>query len=106
MNLRVFCLFSGGRLIYVWGEYLDVVQEPQMVVAVSPLESVSPNKRKKRRRRKRRSGEQGEDREKTLRRPARMVPDPVCPRDPLCSVVKQVCVCVSLLFLNASFFFY
>ncbi|XP_045931112.1 plexin-B1 [Micropterus dolomieu] len=80
---------AGGRLIYVSGEYLDVVQEPQMVVAVSPLESVSPNKRKKRRRRKRRSGEQGEDREKTLRRPARMVPDPVCPRDPLCSVVKQ-----------------
>ncbi|XP_070814732.1 plexin-B1 isoform X1 [Chaetodon trifascialis] len=77
---------DGGRLIYVSGHNLDVVQEPRMVVTVSPFESISQNKRRKRRRRKRRSGEQGEGREKTLARPARMVPDPVCPGDPLCSV--------------------
>ncbi|XP_076606423.1 plexin-B1 isoform X2 [Chaetodon auriga] len=75
---------DGGRLIYVSGHNLDVVQEPRMVVTVSPFESISQNKRRKRRRRKRRSGEQGEG--KTLGRPARMVPDPVCPGDPLCSV--------------------
>ncbi|XP_041803784.1 plexin-B1 [Chelmon rostratus] len=77
---------DGGRLIYVSGHNLDVVQEPRMVVTVSPFESISQSKRRKRRRRKRRSGEQGEGREKTLGRPARMVPDPVCPGDPLCSV--------------------
>nr|XP_046237942.1 plexin-B1 isoform X2 [Scatophagus argus] len=77
---------DGGRLIFVTGHNLDVVQEPQMVVTVSSLESVSQNKRRKRRSRKRRSGEQGEHREKTLGRPARMVPEPVCPGNPLCSV--------------------
>ncbi|KAL7407643.1 hypothetical protein ABVT39_011555 [Epinephelus coioides] len=75
---------NGGRLIRVSGHNLDVVQEPRMVVTVSPLASVSQNKRKKRRRR--RSGEQGEDRQKTLGRPVRMVLEPVCPGDPLCSV--------------------
>uniref|UniRef100_A0A667X8U8 Plexin-B1 n=1 Tax=Myripristis murdjan TaxID=586833 RepID=A0A667X8U8_9TELE len=63
---------DGGRLIYVWGHNLDVVQEPRMVVTVSPFESISQTKRRKRKRRRRRSGE--------------MIPDPVCPGDPLCSV--------------------
>ncbi|XP_035857743.1 plexin-B1 isoform X2 [Sander lucioperca] len=73
---------DGGRLIYVSGQNLDVVQEPRMVVAVFPFASISPNKRRKRRKR---SGEQ-EDREKTFGRAARMVPEPICPGDPLCSV--------------------
>lgn len=73
------------------GHNLDVVQEPRMVVTVSPFESIS--QRKMRRRRKRRSTEKREDREGTLGRPVRMLLDPVCPGDPLCSV-KQVCVCV------------
>uniref|UniRef100_A0A3B4TZC0 Plexin-B1 n=1 Tax=Seriola dumerili TaxID=41447 RepID=A0A3B4TZC0_SERDU len=55
---------DGGRLIYVSGHYLDVVQEPRMVVTVSPFES------------------------RTLGRPVRMIPDPVCPGEPLCSVKK------------------
>lgn len=83
------------------GHNLDVVQEPHMVVTVTPYDSVRQNKRRKRRLKKRRSGEQGEDMEETVERPARMVPDPVCPEGPVCSV-KQVslcCVCVSL-FLN------
>ncbi|XP_074539567.1 plexin-B1 isoform X2 [Halichoeres trimaculatus] len=76
---------DGGRLIYVTGHNLDVVQEPRMVVTVSPLESASQNKGK-RKRRKRRSGGLKEDRGKTLERPARMLPDHICPGDPLCSV--------------------
>uniref|UniRef100_A0A665W7W0 Plexin-B1 n=1 Tax=Echeneis naucrates TaxID=173247 RepID=A0A665W7W0_ECHNA len=32
---------DGGRLIYVSGQYLDVVQEPRMVVTVNPLELIS-----------------------------------------------------------------
>ncbi|KAA8593626.1 hypothetical protein FQN60_009742 [Etheostoma spectabile] len=75
---------DGGRLIYVSGQNLDVVQEPRMVVAVFPFESISPSKRRKRRRK--RSGQQEEDREKTFGRAARMVPEPICPEDPLCSV--------------------
>ncbi|XP_034725018.1 plexin-B1 isoform X2 [Etheostoma cragini] len=74
---------DGGRLIYVSGQNLDVVQEPRMVVAVFPFESVSQNKRRKRRKR---SGQQEDDREKTFLRTARMVPEPICPGDPLCSV--------------------
>ncbi|XP_040889773.1 plexin-B1 [Toxotes jaculatrix] len=76
---------AGGRLIYVSGHNLDVVQEPRMVVTVSPSESVSQSKMR-RRRRKRRSTEEKEDGERTLGRPVRMVPDPVCPGDPRCSV--------------------
>uniref|UniRef100_A0A8C4P0B1 Plexin-B1 n=1 Tax=Dicentrarchus labrax TaxID=13489 RepID=A0A8C4P0B1_DICLA len=63
---------SGGRLIFVSGHNLDVVQEPRMVVTVSPFEANGQIKRRKRRRR-RMSGEQGDDREKTLGRPARIV---------------------------------
>ncbi|XP_068568767.1 plexin-B1 [Cebidichthys violaceus] len=69
---------DGGRLIFVSGHDLDVVQEPRMVVTASPFGSVSQNKRRKRRRRKRSV-------KRTLGRPARMVPEPICPRDPLCS---------------------
>lgn len=73
------------------GHNLDVVQEPLMVVTVAPFESVSQNKRRKKKRRRRRSGEQSVDREKTLGRPARMIPDPVCPEETQCSV-REVCV--------------
>uniref|UniRef100_A0A8C2WKL5 Plexin-B1 n=1 Tax=Cyclopterus lumpus TaxID=8103 RepID=A0A8C2WKL5_CYCLU len=52
-------LSDGGRLIYVSGHNLDVVQEPRMVVTTSPFG--------------------------TLRRPARMVPEPICSRGLLCS---------------------
>ncbi|KAF3689372.1 Plexin-B1 Semaphorin receptor SEP Precursor [Channa argus] len=74
---------SGGRLIYVSGHNLDVVQEPRMVVTVAPLESVTQSKR---RRRRKSSTVQREDRERTLERFVRMIPDPVCPGDPYCSV--------------------
>uniref|UniRef100_A0A7N6A9K9 Plexin-B1 n=1 Tax=Anabas testudineus TaxID=64144 RepID=A0A7N6A9K9_ANATE len=62
-------VFSGGRLIYVSGHNLNVVQEPRMAVTLFPFESVSQSK--KRRRRKRRSSAQ-----RTLERPVRMIPDP------------------------------
>uniref|UniRef100_A0A3Q3WDB9 Plexin-B1 n=1 Tax=Mola mola TaxID=94237 RepID=A0A3Q3WDB9_MOLML len=59
----------GGRLIYVSGHNLDVVQEPLMVVTVAPFESVSQNKRRKKKRRRRR----------------------ICPEETQCSV-REVCV--------------
>lgn len=70
------------------GHNMDVVQEPRMVITVSPYESIVQSKMRKKRRR--RTIEQREERERTPGRPVRMVPDPVCPGDPLCSV-KQVC---------------
>ncbi|XP_058486859.1 plexin-B1 [Solea solea] len=77
----------GGRLIYVSGHNLDVVQNPRMVVTVSPYESVSQSKEKKRRRRRKRTTVQMEERVSVQPgRRVRMVPDPVCPADALCSV--------------------
>ncbi|XP_054639491.1 plexin-B1 isoform X1 [Dunckerocampus dactyliophorus] len=64
---------SGGRMIYVSGHNLNVVQEPRMVVTVSPRESIQKNSSS--RRRKRRSSEQRSGRS-----------DPLCPGDLLCSV--------------------
>uniref|UniRef100_A0A8C8FIV8 Sema domain-containing protein n=1 Tax=Oncorhynchus tshawytscha TaxID=74940 RepID=A0A8C8FIV8_ONCTS len=52
---------SGGRLIRVSGQNLDVVQEPRIRVTVSPLESLSPRKN----RRTRRSSRDGESRFET-----------------------------------------
>uniref|UniRef100_A0A8C7NFS0 Plexin-B1 n=1 Tax=Oncorhynchus mykiss TaxID=8022 RepID=A0A8C7NFS0_ONCMY len=52
---------SGGRLIRVSGQNLDVVQEPRIRVTVSPLESLSPRKN----RRTRRSSRYGESRFET-----------------------------------------
>uniref|UniRef100_A0A673ZQL0 Plexin-B1 n=1 Tax=Salmo trutta TaxID=8032 RepID=A0A673ZQL0_SALTR len=49
---------SGGRLIRVSGQNLDVVQEPRIRVTVSPLESLSQRKN----RRMRRSSRDGESR--------------------------------------------
>uniref|UniRef100_A0A3Q3K913 Sema domain-containing protein n=1 Tax=Monopterus albus TaxID=43700 RepID=A0A3Q3K913_MONAL len=79
---------AGGRLIYVSGHNLDVVQEPRMVVTVTPFGSVPQSSR---RRRRRRSAEQREGRERTKGRLVRMIPDPVCPGDRFCSV-REVCV--------------
>uniref|UniRef100_A0AAQ5ZLZ0 Plexin-B1 n=1 Tax=Amphiprion ocellaris TaxID=80972 RepID=A0AAQ5ZLZ0_AMPOC len=83
---------DGGRLIYVRGHNLDVVQEPRMVVTVAPFETITQNKRKKRRTRKRRSAEERKEREKTK---GRIVSDGACSGDPLCSI-KQLCsLCLS-----------
>uniref|UniRef100_A0A8C7QNX6 Plexin-B1 n=1 Tax=Oncorhynchus mykiss TaxID=8022 RepID=A0A8C7QNX6_ONCMY len=49
---------SGGRMIRVSGQNLDVVQEPRIRVTLSPLESLSPRKK----RRTRRSSRDGESR--------------------------------------------
>ncbi|XP_068170531.1 plexin-B1 [Antennarius striatus] len=68
----------GGRLIYVSGHNLDVVQEPRMLVTVGPPQPVTQNRRRRR---------------ETLRRTPRMVPDPSCPGDPPCSVKQFTARC-------------
>lgn len=81
-------LCSGGRLVFVSGHNLDVVQEPRMLVTLSPYESIGQSKR----RRRRSGGEREEETEDKvlLLRHRRIVPEPHCPGDPLCSI-KQVC---------------
>uniref|UniRef100_A0A8K9VD73 Plexin b1b n=1 Tax=Oncorhynchus mykiss TaxID=8022 RepID=A0A8K9VD73_ONCMY len=76
----------GGRLVFVSGHNLDVVQEPRMLVTLSPYESIGQRKR-------RRSG--GEREEETedkvlLLRHRRIVPEPHCPGDPLCSIKQYI----------------
>ncbi|KTF89926.1 hypothetical protein cypCar_00041396 [Cyprinus carpio] len=70
---------SGGRIIRVSGQHLDVVQEPRIHVTLTPLE---PHSQKRRRRRS--SVDYS-----LLRRARRIVPEPNCPEDSLC-VVKQL----------------
>ncbi|KAM6979965.1 plexin-B1 [Aplochiton taeniatus] len=72
---------SGGRLIFVAGHNLDVVQEPRMMVTLSPYQSITQTKRR------RRSGAREPVREKRRRR---MVSEPQCPGDALCSVKEYM----------------
>ena len=84
VNLSVF--FSGGRMIKVSGQNLDVVQEPRIRVTLTPLEP-HPQRKKKRKRRKSENTEERESR--PLKRLRRIIPEPGCPEGVLCTV-KQV----------------
>eukprot|EP00063_Salmo_salar_P048665 XP_014023500.1 PREDICTED: plexin-B1-like isoform X2 [Salmo salar] len=77
---------SGGRLIFVSGHNLDVVQQPNMLVTVFPWESIP-----QRRRRRRSGGEREHEMEdKVLWRHRRIVPEPNCPGDPVCSIIQYM----------------
>uniref|UniRef100_A0A674CSA0 Plexin-B1 n=1 Tax=Salmo trutta TaxID=8032 RepID=A0A674CSA0_SALTR len=77
----------GGRLIFVSGHNLDVVQQPNMLVTVFPWESIP-----QRRRRRRSGGEREHEMEdKVLWRHRRIVPEPNCPGDPVCSIYMERC---------------
>uniref|UniRef100_A0A4W5MZW3 Plexin-B1 n=1 Tax=Hucho hucho TaxID=62062 RepID=A0A4W5MZW3_9TELE len=62
----------GGRLVFVSGHNLDVVQEPRMLVTVSPYESIG---QRKRRRRRSGGGEREEEAKVLLLRRRRIIPD-------------------------------
>ncbi|XP_045079683.1 plexin-B1 isoform X1 [Coregonus clupeaformis] len=78
---------SGGRLVFVSGHNLDVVQEPRMLVTVYPWESIP----QRRRRRRRRSGgeREHETEDKVMWRHRRIIPEPNCPGDPVCSIIQS-----------------
>ncbi|XP_072552156.1 plexin-B1 isoform X2 [Salminus brasiliensis] len=78
---------SGGRVIRVSGQNLDVVQEPHIRVTLSPLETTFLG----RKRRKRRSdiGPGTIDKPWPLKRHRRIVPEPGCPEESLCDT-KQI----------------
>lgn len=78
---------SGGRIIRVSGQNLDVVQEPKMRVILSPPESLPP------RRKRRLSSESGwHDRVNPLKKQRRTVPNADCFEGTLCHL-KQVNLC-------------
>uniref|UniRef100_A0A3B4XE49 Plexin-B1 n=1 Tax=Seriola lalandi dorsalis TaxID=1841481 RepID=A0A3B4XE49_SERLL len=75
---------SGGRLIRVSGQNLDVVQQPKMRVTLSPPDTLPPRRRRSISRRNEESLTRGQDRQGPLRRWRRIVPDADCPEGALC----------------------
>ncbi|MFT7812783.1 plexin-B1 isoform X1 [Arapaima gigas] len=72
---------SGGRVIRVSGHNLDVVQEPRILVTVYPLEQHHPT----RRRRRVRTATESHTLAAAPQRHRRIVPEPGCPGDALCT---------------------
>nr|XP_057940873.1 plexin-B1-like isoform X1 [Doryrhamphus excisus]XP_057940874.1 plexin-B1-like isoform X1 [Doryrhamphus excisus] len=79
---------SGGRIIRVSGQNLDVVQEPKMRVTLSPPDSLPP-----RRRRSTNQGTEAQDKQKPLTRRRRIVPDVDCSHGALCHVKQYETRC-------------
>uniref|UniRef100_A0A8C9RR81 Plexin-B1 n=1 Tax=Scleropages formosus TaxID=113540 RepID=A0A8C9RR81_SCLFO len=72
---------SGGRMIHVSGHNLDVVQEPHILVTVSPLEQHHPTTSRRRRRSRARRAAEPESLDAGSLRHRRIVPEPGCPKD-------------------------
>lgn len=84
-------LCSGGRLIRVSGQNLDVVQEPKMRVTLSPPDTLPPRRRRRRRwesvdRRIDGAWNTEQDHGPPLKRRRRIVPEVECPDGTLCHV--------------------
>ncbi|XP_019743599.1 plexin-B1-like isoform X3 [Hippocampus comes] len=75
---------SGGRIISVSGQNLDVVQDPKIRVTLSPPDFLPP------RRRRSISRLRGRDEQMPLKRRRRIIPEADCSQGVLCHV-KQVC---------------
>ncbi|KAK1801501.1 hypothetical protein P4O66_004563 [Electrophorus voltai] len=77
---------SGGRVIRVYGQNLDVVQEPRIRVTLRPLEP--PFQVRKRRKRKSEGHSGRESKLWPLKRQRRIVPETGCPEESLCDVTQ------------------
>lgn len=89
--IPTFCGSSGGRVIRVTGQNLDVVQYPRIRVTLRPLEPAFRGKKRKKRRSKGYFG-----RGNKLNRQRRIVPEAGCSEDSICDVkqVKFLGVCM------------
>ncbi|KAK2825168.1 hypothetical protein Q7C36_019095 [Tachysurus vachellii] len=83
---------SGGRLIKVSGENLNVVQDPRIRVTLSPLGPQFQGR--KRRKRKSERHIDRDDRLWPLKRERRIVPESLCPTDSICDVKQTEMHCV------------
>uniref|UniRef100_A0A4W6DAA9 Plexin-B1 n=1 Tax=Lates calcarifer TaxID=8187 RepID=A0A4W6DAA9_LATCA len=85
---------SGGRIIRVSGQNLDVVQEPKMRVTLSPPDTLPPRRRRSINRRKEAGSlNRGHDHQGPLKRWRRIVPDTDCPEGALCHVKQYESRC-------------
>ncbi|XP_035378200.1 plexin-B1 isoform X2 [Electrophorus electricus] len=78
---------SGGRVIRVYGQNLDVVQEPRIRVTLRPLEP--PFQVRKRRKRKSEGHSGRESKLWPLKRQRRIVPETGCPEESFCDVTQM-----------------
>ncbi|XP_075951524.1 plexin-B1 [Anarhichas minor] len=84
---------SGGRIIRVSGQNLDVVQEPKMRVTLSPPDTLPPRRRRSARGRSEGSPTGGRDHQGPLKRWRRIVPEADCPEGALCHVKQYETRC-------------
>ncbi|XP_076840019.1 LOW QUALITY PROTEIN: plexin-B1 [Brachyhypopomus gauderio] len=84
--------FSGGRMIRVYGQNLDVVQEPRIRVTLSPLEPPFHGRKRRKRKSEARSGR--EDRIRPLKRQRRIVPETGCPEESFCDITQTEERCI------------
>ncbi|KAL6120090.1 plxnb1 [Pungitius sinensis] len=84
---------SGGRIIMVSGQNLDVVQEPKMRVTLSPPDTLPPRRRRSARGRSEGGPNGGRDRRGALKRWRRIVPEAECAEGTLCHVKQYESRC-------------
>ncbi|XP_059189310.1 plexin-B1 [Centropristis striata] len=84
---------SGGRIIRVSGQNLDVVQEPKMRVTLSPPDTLPPRRRRSIGRRKEGGRHRRQEQQGPLRRWRRIVPEADCPVGTLCHVKQYKSRC-------------
>uniref|UniRef100_A0A669BGY8 Plexin-B1 n=1 Tax=Oreochromis niloticus TaxID=8128 RepID=A0A669BGY8_ORENI len=90
---------SGGRIITVSGQNLDVVQEPKMRVTLSPRDTLPPRRRRSVVKKKEGSLNRGRDHQGPLKRWRRIVPEADCPEGTLCHYESRCTVNSSSLIL-------
>ncbi|XP_037135114.1 plexin-B1 isoform X2 [Syngnathus acus] len=79
---------SGGRIIRVSGQNLDVVQDPKIRVTLSPPDSLPPRRRRSTGRLK-----EGQDKKTPLKRRRRIIPEADCSQGALCHVKQYESHC-------------
>ncbi|XP_074537147.1 plexin-B1 isoform X2 [Halichoeres trimaculatus] len=84
---------SGGRIIRVSGQNLDVVQEPKMRVTLSPPDTLPPRRRRSTRRKNGGSLNREQSLLGSLKRWRRIVPEAECPEGTLCHVKQYESFC-------------
>ncbi|KAM9444937.1 plexin-B1 [Clarias gariepinus] len=85
---------SGGRVIEVTGENLDVVQDPRIQVTLTPLGSQLQGRKRRKRKSKRQASGKSDDRLWPLKRERRIVPESHCPEDSICDIKQTENHCV------------
>ncbi|XP_077399598.1 plexin-B1-like isoform X2 [Vanacampus margaritifer] len=79
---------SGGRIIRVSGQNLDVVQDPKIRVTLSPPDSLPPRRRRNTARLK-----EGQGQQTPLKRRRRIIPEADCSQGALCHVKQYESRC-------------